>query len=802
MGSQQTMRPTGLTQVPIDYPTIPTPNKLEMLWENNYHDIYHRFSPYFDYNSGLVDKILGFGSKQPFIYDYIDEAGKGLSGLRRYESRLFPIGSGPRDVIRVTKYLASGQGVAFLGKQFLLQTGNVFNETRIYNPISPIVAAGSNFLFGTARPMRFIDIYGGLGGIAKSLLGGIGATIFGDPNTNPPPGTAKGALLPGHNLDGGKGLLRAQTANTARGLLEQRWTDPSSNKSSLWDGIKSWAMKTFANFIPATQKNITYKSDEGAYGLMVNSNRFTYTIGGTEFKLNQMWIGGGKLIRKDGQYPSQAARIFTNPDGTPKINLSTHGFHFSISGVGETGYRVGDSTNPLKPGVRYGDSVGTKVSEDYEASDVAVQYGFYVDNGKQYPTKKIDKKSVDKTKENLKKVLDALQKSGVYQASGLDPDGRVISSDNPTINGYDKIFNAKNKNDPSPKSYPYGVLSSYRWKNVRMVDSSITSENLDENSLKLPGAGNFDAINTLRVLPKTRHIKSSQVAGWNAWEPYIHDQIAFFFYDVVNDKYIPFRATVQNVNESITANWDELTFIGRADKLYSYVGFSRQLGFNFDVHIGSIVELAPTWNRINYLMSIIKPARYTKSSYDNPFNRFMVPPMVELTIGDLYKKQPVIIQSVTMNIPDDASWETLNEENSKEWNYLVNYFKSKQIRGGGKEYGQFPRHAKLTVSCYVLEKERAIAGAAHFGHAPHTDNYKEDDIISYPKMHQALVEYQADNLTVPSVKKNNTWQGLSQAPYSVRDNPAGDSGPVIDIYDKSPAKPPPLDWTEGITPIL
>ena len=39
--------------------------------------------------------------------------------------------------------------------------------------------------------------------------------------------------------------------------------------------------------------------------------------------------------------------------------------------------------------------------------------------------------------------------------------------------------------------------------------------------------------------------------------------------------------------------------------------------------------------------------------------------MFMLTIGDLYKFQPIVITSLNVNIPDDASWETLNENNSQ-----------------------------------------------------------------------------------------------------------------------------------------
>jgi hypothetical protein len=169
--------------------------------------------------------------------------------------------------------------------------------------------------------------------------------------------------------------------------------------------------------------------------------------------------------------------------------------------------------------------------------------------------------------------------------------------------------------------------------------------------------------------------------------------------------------------------WDELQFIGRADKLYSYNGFSRTLSFTFNVVVGSVTELLPCWKKINYLASSVKPSNYTAGKLVNDrYNRFIVPPMFMLTIGDLYKYQPVVITSLNVNIPDDAVWETLNENNSKTgWTYLNGIIQAPNL---GKNYGQLPREVEIAVTCNILEKERAIVGGSHFGHQPRVDNWE------------------------------------------------------------------------------
>jgi hypothetical protein len=232
----------------------------------------------------------------------------------------------------------------------------------------------------------------------------------------------------------------------------------------------------------------------------------------------------------------------------------------------------------------------------------------------------------------------------------------------------------------------------------------------------------------LGVLGKDKKINAdgninSAYVGWTEWKPYEDDLIAFFFYDVVNEKHIPFRATVKGISEGNTAFWDELRFIGRADQLYSYNGFSRTLSFTFNVVINSITELLPSWKKINYIASSVKPSNYTTGqSINQKFNRFIVPPMFMLTIGDLYKFQPIIITSVILNIPEDASWETLNEDNSRNgWSYLNGLITSPNL---GKNYGQLPREVEIAVTCNLLEKERAIIGGSHFGHQPRVDDWE------------------------------------------------------------------------------
>ena len=125
------------------------------------------------------------------------------------------------------------------------------------------------------------------------------------------------------------------------------------------------------------------------------------------------------------------------------------------------------------------------------------------------------------------------------------------------------------------------------------------------------------------------------------------------------------------------------------------------------------------WQRINYLVGLTKPANYTQGDQNNPSNiysRFIIPPLVKITIGDIYKNQPGVIKSIGMNIPDNCVWETLSEEYAEknDWNYLNGVIQLTNSKG---KYAQFPRECELVLSMDLLEKERPIVGGSNFGDA-------------------------------------------------------------------------------------
>lgn len=224
--------------------------------------------------------------------------------------------------------------------------------------------------------------------------------------------------------------------------------------------------------------------------------------------------------------------------------------------------------------------------------------------------------------------------------------------------------------------------------------------------------GKPDTINSLSVIDG----KSNFDSIYNTPSRDTKDIIAFYFHDLVNDRYIPFRATVKGINEQAAAEWSDISYIGRADKIFNYKGFSRNLNFSFLVVANSLLELLPMWTRINYMVTCIKPSGYTKvvNSANQKISHFIIPPMMTVTIGDMYKEQPVTITSVAITIPDDAPWETLSEQESstEDWTYFNGLIK---LNNSKNKSAQFPRVCEITIQTNILEQTLPQMGDHNFG---------------------------------------------------------------------------------------
>lgn len=132
-----------------------------------------------------------------------------------------------------------------------------------------------------------------------------------------------------------------------------------------------------------------------------------------------------------------------------------------------------------------------------------------------------------------------------------------------------------------------------------------------------------------------------------------------FGFDVINNSSnveagsvsnsVNFRALLTGYTDNHSAQWDSKKYAGRGENFYNYQGFDRQVSFNFKVAAQSKQEMAPMYRRLNFLVSTLYP--------DYADTGFMRGNIVRLTVGDLFVRQPGILESLNMTINDEYPWE-------------------------------------------------------------------------------------------------------------------------------------------------
>jgi hypothetical protein len=126
------------------------------------------------------------------------------------------------------------------------------------------------------------------------------------------------------------------------------------------------------------------------------------------------------------------------------------------------------------------------------------------------------------------------------------------------------------------------------------------------------------------------------------------DFVPFKFRDMVNGKWIIFRAILESVSDTSSPDYAEERYIGRPDKVYVYQGATRNVNVTFKVMPKSVQELVTLWEKLNYLRGLV---------YPKIENNRMVSPFFNFTLGDMFDKQPMIFQSLNYSVDTASTWE-------------------------------------------------------------------------------------------------------------------------------------------------
>ena len=184
-----------------------------------------------------------------------------------------------------------------------------------------------------------------------------------------------------------------------------------------------------------------------------------------------------------------------------------------------------------------------------------------------------------------------------------------------------------------------------------------------------------------------------------------NDFIKFRIRDAVNQKWIIFPALLDGgITDNSSTSPSTISYIGRADKVHIYGGYTRTISFAIDVVAQRESDIAILWEKINYAKGLVLP-KYEKFSGRNDSSR-PVAPIIYLTLGDLFNNTPGFFTSVNLNIPANSTWEL---ENGR----------------------QVPHLAKLSFEFTYIGKETPEnrVGAKHFDNISDLFKHPPEDVI-------------------------------------------------------------------------
>lgn len=140
------------------------------------------------------------------------------------------------------------------------------------------------------------------------------------------------------------------------------------------------------------------------------------------------------------------------------------------------------------------------------------------------------------------------------------------------------------------------------------------------------------------------------------------DLIKFYFEKISNEpdgynEFLFFRAYINNISDNFKADWQTYKYVGRAENLYKYSGFSRDFSLSFTIYAHSRAEMDSIYRKLNSLVGLTAPD-YSESGY-------MRGNIIRLTIGDYLNDTPCIVQNISLKPSLEAGWDLNRYDNGK-----------------------------------------------------------------------------------------------------------------------------------------
>jgi hypothetical protein len=175
------------------------------------------------------------------------------------------------------------------------------------------------------------------------------------------------------------------------------------------------------------------------------------------------------------------------------------------------------------------------------------------------------------------------------------------------------------------------------------------------------------------------------------------DFIPLRFYSVAKKQGVSFKATVSGITETFSPSWESSNFIGNPYSFYTYQSINRKIDFSFSVYSLSGEEHKKNWEKLDFFSSLVYPQNTTNDVY-------VTPPLLKLTLGNMYKNKLGFFESLSYTIDDNTPWE-IGLGATKTGNRITNIDPLSDL----KDY-KLPTIINVTVSYQIIETSNDVVG--------------------------------------------------------------------------------------------
>lgn len=215
----------------------------------------------------------------------------------------------------------------------------------------------------------------------------------------------------------------------------------------------------------------------------------------------------------------------------------------------------------------------------------------------------------------------------------------IVSQDTHTVN---TIQDFRYENDPkNPNTYKGGYTAKKVNRETRVnLGNQGEKKGVNEDYSNIKDS-RVDTINSSDIQNGDRLVGSNEGRDF-----------AKFFFEIItpeDSKFIHFRAHIDSISDDYSGNWAETSYVGRAEKFFTYEGFGRSMNVSFKIAASSRSEMKPLYRKMVMLASTTAPT-YNKGG-------LMRGTFVRMTIGSYIYQVPGVLTGVRYDWKTEYPWE-------------------------------------------------------------------------------------------------------------------------------------------------